>query len=1180
MLVERFGHFSSLSDSLDPELQLELEQLQLKHLELEQQQIQCKQRILRLNKAKKMEQHNLSNRHVQSADGKLVVKAVTDKSADRIDGTYSGGGDSKDASSRQGKTWADSSENSSTPSTCVLCSEDRSTHDYKDKSESTSKCNINDKNLVKTVDFSSQCTKSRSTGFSKSVTSRKSGTSRYTASEQSEVTSKRGIIKSPMKSEISSEMKGDYYIESDDEDETNRLIQLRNADYMDIVREQLKIVIALAGYPKSKMRLKQMEIFQRCIKDITDMQLKAGLLKKPPTFIDYYLSRGAIVCICKDDYSRDWMVRITPGLQERMSMNLILLKSKIKRLCVAVMKIPQSNWPANARDAFKLLQYFNPTLKTHLWQIYGHKIIDDIECTSFLIDRISAEIIRGPIFKNVIDYSLIEFDITGFTEIYYDCFQSDMDEDLHSVASRVKLLEEIRSSETSPRTQNGTNDRVTDVVCENVRADDCSDGNERIDSAIEMEGDERSETKEHDDALEEINNDNLVDNNVTAFANEAKINLNTDISNSDLRFSANINCNEPSFSTLGTSDITESLIGSSDNLILSRNSCNLNIDSNRGIAYHRRTNYLHIENELKIAITLENYPKDKLEGNHIRRMKHLFKEYLHKDMKLHRFTNMIIPKFQDVYLSNGAVIYICDSLETKDYLAEILPKFINCTGLKLTFREVQTLVRYTRLVMRLPKELAHLESVEILKQLKSRYPNLKPDCWKYYSDIAGKQKRQFGVDPDSLEVIKNPNFDSTYEGENLVFRIIDRQKRERGETVNDPEPSVENLEKKKLRDQVIKRLYCPLVSDRATSSLTRIRANHYSDLVPDDLKFYVGPVNYPETRIDENKFQAIKESFEDQVVERQVEEVEHLKMHDIYLFDGVIFIICKNISTKIWIEEAVTEVNKQLMLNLKVTEFRGAVGIVNLAINDDRDPDEVIAILQEQNPRLRSKYWRKINEVRTKSRLEVVLQIDKLSAQVISDNGFKGLIGDKEVVFNLGHLKSLINPKMLLGTDITETKSIKEKTSTISCHNFEAKINIKPSIEVSNSDDIVENETPQEVAESKCNDLKNDNSLHGKGKSDSSASASSVPKEEEHNHYKITLKVPIVILPDNKDGLVLILDLLEERNPGLNTELWKMQRSQYRKGLFNFIIDKNSAIIINSKKFNPVLFGERLTFLT
>lgn len=999
----------------------------------------------------------------------------------------------------------------------------------------------------------------------------------------------------------------DFYAETDDEaDETNRLIQMRNSDYLDIVDDELKLVIALAGYPKSKMRLRQMELFQRSLREVVDMQAKAGLLIKDPSFLDYYLNRGAIVCICKDLETRDWLVRICPGLQERMCYNLVLLNADVKRLCLAVLKIPRICWPATAQDAFKLLQYFNPSLKTNMWKIYAQKVIDDVECTSFLIDRVSGEIIRGPTFKNVIDYDQMEFELTGYTEIYYECLLSGMEEDLSSVASRVKLLEEIKSAKTTPRIEstislvpidkNVEMQEETEYAVETApviinehetnepeNIDDSS--NEQV-KDIEIEDIDIKKVLEsclQSDVLKKIKDVKYIGDNdeVLVWSDEASYFRDDDKDTKKDKTVDSLVAVTTTTSLMDMSEKSVSIIESNDNLLTK--SSTINIDSNRGIAYHRRTNYLHVENELKVAITLEGYPVNKLEGTHIRRLKHLFKEYLHKDMKSQRFTNMIIPKFQDIYLSNGAVIYICDSLETKDYLTEVLPKFINSTGLKLTFREVKNLVRYTRIVMRLPKEQAHVESIVILMELQEKYPKLNPGCWKYYSDVAGKQKREFGVEPESLEVIKSPDFQPTYENEKLTFRIIDRQKRDIScdETTKSEDP--ENVDIKKQREYVAKNMFAPIDPDILTAPLTRIRTNHYSDLIADDLKLYVGPTNYPDSRIDEPQFHIIKRTFEN-IVAESLEKgditVETMpKFHDMYLFDGVIFIICKNMDSRIAVEKNVALVNDKLKTNLKSTEFRGAVGIVSLVVKTSKETDDVIAILQKQNPRLRTKYWRKISTVRTSTKVDVVLQIDKLSAQVIMDPRFNKLIGAEPAEFKLGHLQSLIKPKESL-EELTKAKALKIKKKASKTK----KVAKKKSKEVTKFEDkeAIDDRTYNN------SDVENNNSpkIHDDDDLDPIIIEPESPKNRQFvipdNSYqtKIILKVPTNILPDSEDDLNIIFDILEDKNPGLNTEIWQIySETDYPcNGKFVLYVDNQSLTVIQSKTFVPLVGGERLKF--
>ncbi|XP_063630968.1 uncharacterized protein LOC134802309 isoform X3 [Cydia splendana] len=1155
-----------LSGSLEPDVNLELEKLKLEHLKLQEAQVLCKHRMLLLKQAEK--KSSTSSRQLLP-DGRIVVRTIDKSEVNDADGSFgAGAGDasSPELCSCEQKCW-DSDGVASTASTCVLCSDDTRKKNSPDKSDS-------------------KCTQKTDSHVGSKATFSKH-------SKVTDGTSKNRRCKKS-KSSCDTVKYADFYSDSEDEaDETYRLIQLRNTDYADIIEDQLKIVIALAGYPKSKMRLRNLELFQRSIAEVMDMQIKAGLLKTVPYFLDYYLNRGALVCICRDIDTRNWIIRVSPGLQERMASNLILLKSKIKRLCLAYLKIPRSTWPTTAQDTFKLLQYFNPTLKTDAWRIYSQKRLDDVEYTSFLIDRVSGEIIRGATFKNVIDYAQMEFELTGYTEIYYECLMSDMKEDLHSVSSRVKLLNELRGEDT-PRNISDCSLRKP-LSGEDAQNDDVKkqDENENATEIYFVEFPDKEDGNKVN-ITELKNNDYDVLNNKLKDVNyrneksemiiwSEEINNNSkDVANEDKQMPA-------SESIDAESEKTESIAESTENLI--RSNSNVNIDSNRGIAYHRRTNYLHVETELKIAITLDGYPQNKLEGTHIRRLKQLFKEYLHRDMKQQRFANLIIPKFQDIYLSNGAVIYICDSLETKDYLTEVLPKFVNSTGWKLIFRDIKTLVRYTRVVLRLPKALASVESAEIISKLQEKYPGLKPDCWKYYSDVAGKQKRQFGVDPVSLEIIKSPDFDPEYDGEKLSFRIIDRQKRDSCfEENQDYEDENEN---KEVKEKILKLLYVPVEADMSNSPLTRIRTNHYSDVVADDLKLYVGPTIYPESRVDEYVFHAIKKTLESIVyksfVDGDINEISMPKFHDMYLFDGVIFVICVNMASRCWIDEALTIANSKLQINLKSTEYRGAVGIVSMVVKTYLDTEEVISILQSNNPRLRTKYWRIISTVRAKAKLDVVLQIDKLSAQVIRSTDFNSFVGDNAVQFQLGHLQSLLKP--LSGM---EKLSKKQEKKLMKANTTKREVEVKISTEFTFEE--LKTELKRKFPDLRIDDslgLKDSKNLIEHISMNHSENASDLdPKIVERDCLKLSpveidevckmvVKIPAEILPKEREDLNLIFDLLEDQNPGLNTELWTVTNDfgNYEKGKFILSIDKQSASVIRSNQFSPMVVGHKLKFL-
>ncbi|CAH2083666.1 unnamed protein product [Euphydryas editha] len=1039
--------------------------------------------------------------------------------------------------------WNEPSD-SSTPSTCVLCCKDRD-KDKTDKSKDFDRCDVA---TSRSVDFmkSDYCSKSE---VSKSI-GRKSG---YTnKSENSDVS-----LESSIKFDKDCDSKAGP-------DETDRLTKLRFVDYMNIVDDNLKIVIALSGYPTSEMQLRQMQIFQRSLNDIKDMQTKEGLLKSTPMFFDYYLNKGAIMCICKNKDTRDWLVKILPGLQERMKDELVLLRAKVRRLYLGVIKTHKSYWPTSAQDMFKLLQYFNPTLKTNLWKIYSRRVIDDVEVTHFSIDRVSREIIRGASFKNVINFDEIDFELGDTIEMYCDYYLTNGDENCSSIASRIRLLQELKSNDTTSRNE-------SENQVENYKK--LKDFNNYADENTSKNTFDYLETTEfkNNTDLEKV-----LDVTVTQHSTD---NQNTSENRTDNYRCRNRKDSEnelidASTSTFEISEKTESELEM-------RNS-NLNINSSRGIAYHRRTNYLHVEDELKTAIVLEGYPNNKLDGVAIKRLKQLFKDCLHKDVKLRRFRDRIIPKFHDVYLSNGAVIYICDTLETKEYLLELLPRFINLTGLKLTFKDIKNLVRYTRVIMKLPQELSSVESHDILHALNLKYPKLNADCFKYYSNVAGKRKREFGVDPNSLEIIKNPNFEPIYKGQMLSFRIINRQqKRDKENTIEDA--GNESKRTNKLED-LLRIMYCPIDSDILNISLTQIRASHYSDLIEDDLKLYIGPFDYPQTRLNENDFHTIKKTLEFFILDTYDECFESVpKFHDVYLFDGVIFVICQNTSSRNWVEENIANINSKIKINLKVTEFRGAVGIISMVTRTNKDADELVAILQKQNPRLRTKFWRKINTIRTSMQLEVIVQIDKLSALVIKDKDFNGKVEGCDVEFNLGHLESLLKPKMSLrelikartenklnrSSDVpknmlTEVNSNVKDVTNITQDKFNLRFNDKENVDSPRS--IISNIRVRD----------SDVLIYTDTEKNSDSSVISTQNDEQE-YCRIILKVPTSIQSLCVHGLEFILALLKKNNPGLNTVLWKdKRRSKSNPGKFYFLIDKQSATFIKKQNFNPTVLGDKL----
>lgn len=1030
--------------------------------------------------------------------------------------------------------WTEPSD-SSTPSTCVLTCEDR-----KDKLKY---CGRYDSTIFSSLNFGNSTVKN----YSK--------TEEIISERKTEYAKRRDTTDIKVSNSIKCDLD---YDSADGCDESDRLTQLRTVDYMDIVDDDLKIVITLSGYPTSKIKLKHMQIFQRSLNDIKDMQLKEGLLTNTPIFVDYYINKGAIVCICKNAETRNWLVMIFPGLQERMKEELVLLKAKVKRMCLGVLKTPKSTKPSSAEDTFKLLQYFNPTLKTHLWKIYSRRVINDVGYTYFCIDRISREIIRGGDFKNVINFDQIDFDLRGTIELYCDYYLSDGDEDLSSIASRVRLLKELKSNESTPRNESDTKD-------ENDKKD-VNTGEITVQENVVIK-----ETKESEN-ISDLQN--LVVK--SAYDQNSNENLAGVCSNRD-RKDSGIKLIDASTSTFATSERTESVAESNDNFV-GQNS-NLNIDRTRGTAYNRRTNYLQVKDELKTAIVLEGYPKNKLEGLAIKRLKQLFKDCLHKDIKLQRFKDKIIPRFHDVYLSNGAVIYICDSLETKNYLNELLPRFVYLTGFNLTFRDVKNLVRYTRVIMKLPMQLpCNVESHDILHALKDKYPTLNVDCWKSYSDVVGKRRREFGVDPDSLEVIKNPNFELIYKGEVISFRIIDRQKKEKENAV---ESAKYEDDRAKKHQDLLKAIYCPIDSNVTNVPLAHLRKTHYSDLIEDDLKMYVGPVDYPQTRITENEYCNIKKTLEIIILDTFDEYYDSVpKFYDIYLFDGVIFIICKDLPSKHFVEENIENINFKMQINLKCTEFRGVVGIIIMVARTDRDTDEVIAILQKENQRLRTKFWRKINTVRNENKLEAVLQIDKLSALIITGKDFNGIVDGYKLEFNLGYLGTVLKRNMSLQELVKAKNRNTVKLSDVPKNVLtEANLNLKHSTTVTdkyNSTFIDKENEGRPIISDKG--IKND-SVQVYGNSDKNSDSSATSTQLDANFSRLILKVPPYLQALCKYGLEIIFELLQENNPGLSTVFWKDERrSKHNRSKFYISVDRQSVAFLKSRNFNLTLMGHELNF--
>jgi hypothetical protein len=382
--------------------------------------------------------------------------------------------------------------------------------------------------------------------------------------------------------------------------------------------------------------------------------------------------------------------------------------------------------------------------------------------------------------------------------------------------------------------------------------------------------------------------------------------------------------------------------------------------------------------------------------------------------------------------------------------------------------------------------------------------------------------------------------------------------------------------------------------------LNRIRTNHYSNVIADDLKLYVGPSNYPQNRVDETMFHTIKKMFENvlyESFERNIFDINSMpKFHDMYLFDGVIFIICQNIESKEWTEGVIPILNERLHLTLKSTEFRGAVGIVSMVVKSQKDADEIIADLQKQNPRLRTRYWRKISTVRSRTKLDVVLQIDKLSAQVITDPEFNKKVDGNTVQFKLGHLQSLLKPKFSLqaltkqhskkSVNIqNDTKATVQKEKTI--EELRSDLNKKyPALKIEQWDVISQNKKPIKVCNyeidgtsSKIVEKSRDDQKPAVAKRDNELDKS--PLGSSRSGKRVLLKVPSKLIPDNKEDLHMLFDLLEGQNPGLNTELWRIYSDSVypSNGRFPLRVDKQSASVIKGKNFDPVIGGEKLKFI-
>ncbi|KAJ0169343.1 hypothetical protein K1T71_015227 [Dendrolimus kikuchii] len=124
-----------LGEALDSNWNLELECLKLQQLKLQEQQLACKHRMLLLKQAERKPAYGAtgSGRRILP-DGKIEVRNINDRSMESRDGDLSfgaGAGDSNETTVCSCKTknssWQYQDEGSSTPSTCIMCSEDTET---------------------------------------------------------------------------------------------------------------------------------------------------------------------------------------------------------------------------------------------------------------------------------------------------------------------------------------------------------------------------------------------------------------------------------------------------------------------------------------------------------------------------------------------------------------------------------------------------------------------------------------------------------------------------------------------------------------------------------------------------------------------------------------------------------------------------------------------------------------------------------------------------------------------------------------------------------------------------------------------------------------------------------------------------------------------------------------------
>ncbi|XP_041983463.1 uncharacterized protein LOC121736370 isoform X2 [Aricia agestis] len=1184
----------------------------------------------------------------------------------------------------------------------------------------------------------------------------------------------------------------------------NILKNPRINDYNEIIIDELKIVVALCGYPMSKINLRRMELFNKSLKDIIDMQKQSNLLKNTPKFLDCYINKGAIVCIFNDLDSKQWFVRVSPGLQERMNCRLKFFSTETTRLHLGKMKIQEGLCPAAVIDVFKNMQLFNPKIHKDNFKIISKQCINGkIHALYFLIDSISYETIRSFTFQNDVDSDKIQFRVKAGELVYYRVIS--FEPDLLSFQSRIKLLKDLKPDvfKVSDLKRNISTENYKPYECDESNDEDSSDemhnsfttktavrprSEELIteDSSGELytecaerrlqkelnsnspniKSDESGSLIEGEDILtnsstegisnleegftdtfvkesntllnsssESANQDSIIRDNVLCeimasnilgvqkTSNEklseefSKINANVNISNTwELRvrksksydkenvneinfettnnindsktedtdkfndtekienfitvgdvkseqslkivhqvinngssmddsdsnenvtanevsstlinsvnespnvlqiyISSDLKCENPEIDEVSTCDsivlvkdenrsLPKQQTGNSNKIVdssdLDRAMCDeldehnepeaiitsklyvhkdfknvdftgdiefksaANINDNilfgdtdysnryrkKELSYYRCTNYLYVDKELKLAVVLEDYPTAKLDKSHMRQISRLFNECLTKDEEL--FDDDIIPQFEDVYISNGAIVFICENIETKEYFVEVLPEISTSLGLKLKLHNIARLIRFYRVSMTLPLEISQLESKAMLPTLQESYSKLQTNAWKIYSDVPGEQTRVFGVDGSSLRFLRKSNMTLEYEGHIVTCEEIKKPRPDnQPNVININTDTAEEIEKN-LREKIIKMMYCELETSGKKTSLNNLRnknrKNNYSDTIPDDFKLYISATEYPEVRIDEMNFNDIKQALEDLVGDTWGTYDAFIpRIYDIYLCEGVIFVICKDIQTRFWIESNINNIGLSLDFTIKATEYRGVVGIVNMKIKSIKSFEEVVAILQNQNPRLRTKFWR---QTTTKTKYpQVVLQMDALSAQVIRSDSFNGNIDGQSPEFDFGYLLSIIKKR--------------------------------PSLEPFCSDDYknITNDADIDVANNKenykCDKCLNENDTFYYIGNENYNIMEQMDAIDDDDYCKVDLKIPPDFLTA-KGCLDVIIGVLNEKNPKLNTFLWKIEPSS-DVGHFTVFVDKTSARVMEEEDFDPSFAGENLEF--